>query len=153
MSYPGQPFSFQLKCFASVERVSTETTHLQHGSSKIDIWAVTNTQAPHKKVRNHFFVHEITSPRSNRYIFCLLYYREPTLRRVCWATVTNCAPVTSLMPRTLFAVGFTRWHSADRKLQVANRFKPQVDIQFVTDLGLIFENIRPGRGRGLITGG
>ena len=80
-------------------------------------------------------------------------YREPTLRRVCWAAVTNCAPVTSLMTQTRFAVGFTRWHSADRKLQVGNRFKPQVDIQFVTDLGLIFENIRPGRGRGPISGG
>ena len=87
------------------------------------------------------------------HIFRLLCYREPTLRRVCWAAVTNCAPVTSLMTQTRFAVGFTRWHSADRKLQVANRFKPQVDIQFVTDQGLIIVNIRPGRGRGLISGG
>ena len=92
--------------------------------------------------------------RDSIHIFRLLYYyREPTLRRVCWAAVTNCAPVTSLMTQTRCAVGFTRWHSADRKLQVANRFKPQVDIQFVKDLGLIFENIRPGRGRGLISGG
>ena len=33
--------------------------------------------------------------------------------------------------------------------QTAGR-KPQVDIQFVSDPGLIFKNIRPGRGRGLI---
>ena len=72
---------------------------------------------------------------------------------MCWAAVTSCAPVTPLMTQTRFAVGFTRWHSADRKLQVANRFNPQVDIQFVTDPGLIFENIRLGRARGLISGG
>ena len=121
--------------------------------SKIDIWAVTNTQAQHKKslkllfcARNHL------THKQSLHILRLLHYREPTLRRVCWAAVTNCAPVTSLMTQTRFAVGFARWHSADRKLQVANRFKPQVDIQFVTDPGLIFENIRPGRGRGLILG-
>ena len=36
--------------------------------------------------------------------------------------------------------------------QTAGR-KPQVDIQFVSDPGLMFKNIRPGRGRGLISGG
>ena len=50
--------------------------------------------------------------------FCLLFYRKPTLSEVCWA---SRAPVTSLVTHTRFAVGFTRWHSADRKLQVANR--------------------------------
>ena len=44
--------------------------------SKIDIWAITNTQAQHKKVRNHFFVQEITSPTSNRYIYFVSFIIE-----------------------------------------------------------------------------
>ena len=54
-----------------------------------------------------------THKQSMRF-FCLLFHRKPTLSEVCWA---SRAPVT----HTRFPVGFTRWHSADRKLQVANR--------------------------------
>ena len=42
--------------------------------------------------------------------------------------------------------------TANCRSQTAGR-KPQVDIQFVSDPGLIFKNIRPGWGRGLISGG
>ena len=45
---------------------------------KIDILAVTNTQAQHpkKEVRNHFFVQEITSPTSNRYMYFVSFIIE-----------------------------------------------------------------------------
>ena len=78
--------------------------------SKIDIWAVTNTQAQHKKVRNHFFVQEITSPTSNRFIYFVSFIIEnqPSVECVELQFNTNCAPVTSLMTQTRFAVGFTR---------------------------------------------
>ena len=90
------------------------------------------------------------------HLFCVLLNigeKQPSVDRVCWAAVADRAPVTLPMTQTRLALGFTRWHSADRKLQVANRFKPQVDTQFETDLGLISENIRPGRGPGPIFGG
>ena len=74
-----------------------------------------------------------THKQSMRF-FCLLLYRKPTLSEVCWA---SRAPVT----HTRFAVGFTRWHSADRKLQVANRrsisnsYQTQVWYLKISDLG------------------
>ena len=70
--------------------------------------------------------------------FCLLFYRKPTLGEVCWA---SRAPMTSPVTHTRFAVGFTRWHSADRKLQVANRrsisnlYQTQVWYLKISDLG------------------
>ena len=78
--------------------------------SKIDIWAVTNTQAQHKKVRNHFFVQETTSPTSNRYIYFVSFIIEnqPSVECVELQSGTNCVPVTSLTTQTRFAVGFTR---------------------------------------------
>ena len=78
-----------------------------------------------------------THKQSMRF-FCLLFYRKPTLSKVCWA---SRAEVTSLVTRTRFAVGFTRWHSADRKLQVANRrstsnlYQTQVWYLKISDLG------------------
>ena len=78
-----------------------------------------------------------THKQSMRF-FCLLFYRKPTLSEVCWA---SRAPVTSLVTHTRFAVGFTRWHSADRKLQVANRrsisnlYQTQVWYLKISDLG------------------
>ena len=78
-----------------------------------------------------------THKQSMRF-FCLLFYRKPTLSEVCWASL---APVTSPVTHTRFAVGFTRWHSADRKLQVANRrsisnlYQTQVWYLKISDLG------------------
>ena len=78
-----------------------------------------------------------THKQSMRF-FCLLFYRKPTLSKVCWA---SRAPVTSLVTHTRFAVGFTRWHLADRKLQVANRrsisnlYQTQVWYLKISDLG------------------
>ena len=78
-----------------------------------------------------------THKQSMRF-FCLLFYRKPTLSEVCWA---SRASVTSLVTHTRFAVGFTRWHSADRKLQVANRrsisnlYQTQVWYLKISDLG------------------
>ena len=80
-----------------------------------------------------------THKQSMRF-FCLLFYRKTTLSEVCWA---SRAPVTSLVAHTRFAVGFTRWHSADRKLQVANRrsisnlYQTQTQVWYlkISDLG------------------
>ena len=49
--------------------------------------------------------------------------------------------MTSLVTHTTFAADFARWHSDDRKLQVANRrsisnlYQTQVGYQKISDLG------------------
>ena len=65
--------------------------------------------------------------------------------------ITKSVTVTTAYNRTLLSG--TAASAQYKMAKAALHLKPQVDIQFATDLGLIFENIRPGRGRGLISGG
>ena len=107
---------------------------------------------PHKsKKDDENYIHRNKKDRTHKQamrFFCLLFYRKPTLsHEVCWASQ---APVTSLVTHTRIAV---RFHLVTFSWPQTPGRKPQVDIQFVSDPGLIFKNIRPGRGRGLISGG
>ena len=102
-----------------------------------------------KEVRNHFFVQEISSPTSIPYIYFVSFIIENQPSVEC---------VELQLPTVLHASDFTNdananqvcgwvhsvtlsWPGLKLELQVANWFKPQVDIQFETDLGLIFEII------------
>ena len=80
-------------------------------------------------------------PTSNRCICFASYIIENQPLVQCGAA--SRAPMTSLVlvTHTIFGVGFTRWHSADRKLQVANRrsisnlYPTQVWYLKIPDLG------------------